>query len=471
MALSARPPNLRNPGLFVLLAGQLLPMIDFSIVNVALSAISTSLHASQAQLEMVVACYGVAFAVCLASAGRLGDRFGRRRLFTFGVVLFGLSSLLCGMAPSILWLLLARAAQGIAAALIAPQVLATIHVTLRGRRHALALGLYGAIGGLAFIVGQVLGGWLISADLAGQGWRSVFLINIPICIGILPFLYRVVPETTRENAAGLDLPGTALFALVVAFLLVPMALGPSQRWPAWCLALLGAVLPLGAALLLVERRQERLGRFPLLSPALLGVPGMRFGFVIALLFFSGWSGFMFTMAVMLQSGAGFTPLQSGNAFIALGAAYFLGSLLSRRVVERLRAVPTLLAGLAVQIVGLLGLMAALEAVWPHPTLVNLAPATALIGFGQAFIVNCFFRIGLSDVPRDQAGAGSAMLATMQQTSFGLGAALLGGVFGVALQATGTYRSAILVTLATESGLMLALAATALHQLRRRREAA
>lgn len=216
-------------GLCILLAGQLLPMIDFSIVNVALDALAHSLGASETELELIVAVYGVAFAVCLAMGGRLGDNYGRRRLFVLGVALFAVASLLCGLAGSVWLLLVARALQGVGAALVVPQILATLHVSLSGHAHSRALAAYGAIGGLAFVVGQVLGGFLVSADIGGLGWRSVFLINLPICLGILLCSRRWVPETRAEHAARVDAPGTLLLAALILCLLLPLALGPDRK--------------------------------------------------------------------------------------------------------------------------------------------------------------------------------------------------------------------------------------------------
>ena len=359
------PPALGRAGLMILLAGQLLPMIDFSIVNVALDAIARSLDATPTQLELIVAIYGVAFAVCLAMGGRLGDNFGRRRLFCHGVWLFGFASLLCGLAGTVWMLLLARALQGVGAALIVPQILATLHVSLRGREHSRALGLYGAIGGLAFVVGQVLGGFLVSADIAGLGWRSVFLINLPICVLVLGCARLWVPETRQNDAARIDRPGTVLLALLIVFLLLPLALGPAQHWPWPCVAMLLAVPPLLWALWRVELRQERRGAFPLLPPALLRLPSVRFGLLIAVLFFSCWSGFMFVVALLLQSGAGLSPFQSGNAFITLGVIYFLASLQTARLVERFGKVVTLRLGCVVQMTGLLVLMLTLSRAWPQ----------------------------------------------------------------------------------------------------------
>ncbi|WP_051228977.1 MFS transporter [Paludibacterium yongneupense] len=461
MVADTASPRLSRAGLYVLLSGQLLPMIDFSIVNVALDSISRSLKASHTQLELIVAVYGVAFAVCLAMGGRLGDNHGRRRLFGWGVALFAVASLLCGLSAAVWQLLLARVMQGIAAALIVPQILATLHVGLEGRERARALGLYGAIGGLAFIVGQVLGGFLVSSDIAGQGWRSVFLINLPICLAVLCRMGSRVPETRRANAVSVDVPGTVILALLIACLLLPLALGPSLHWSWPCLAELAAVPALAIVLFNVELRQEARGRHPLLPPALLRLASARFGLLIAVLFFSCWSGFMFVVALLLQAGAGLSALSAGNAFIALGASYFVSSLLSTRLVARIGMVPALLWGCAIQMSGLLGLMLTLRWVWPHPGILNLAPATVLIGWGQALIVSSFFRIGLSDMSADQAGAGSSMLATVQQASFGLGSALLGAVFAQALHASGSYLEAVVTALSAEFALMGVLVCAAL----------
>ena len=450
------PPKLTNSGLYVLLAGQLLPMIDFSIVNVALDAISRSFQVSASALALMVAAYGIAFAVCLAMGGRLGDNFGRRRVFRCGVLFFGIASLLCGLADTIWLLLAARALQGVGAALIVPQVMATIHVALSGHAHSRALGLYGAIGGLAFIFGQVLGGYLVSADVAGMGWRIVFLINLPVCLAVLVSSYRWLPESRQEHAAMIDLPGTLLLTGVILSLLLPLALGPSLQWSWPCLAPLVAVFPLLAALWRFELRQERQGAAPLLPPSLLRLPSVRFGLFLGVLFFACWSGFMFVLALTLQGGAGRTPSQSGDAFVALGVAFFVASLQSSRLVARLGKVGALVLGCAIQMTGLVGLMLTLEWIWPHPGVLSLLPATVLIGVGQAFIVSCFFRIGLCDVPAEQAGAASSMLSTIQQAAVGLGSALLGTVFAQSLRHFGDYLDGALAALIVEFFLMLVL---------------
>ncbi|ELW9441551.1 MFS transporter [Pluralibacter gergoviae] len=448
-----------RPALLLLLTGQMLPLIDTSITNVALDSITHSLRTGPTQLALIVALYGVAFATCLAMASRLGDNFGRRRLFTAGVALFGAASLLCGLANSVAFLLAARTLQGIGAALIVPQILATLHVTLRGPAHARAISLYGGIGGIAFIVGQVGGGWLVSADIAGLGWRNAFFINVPICLLVLALSPRFIPETRSEARAGIDWRGTLLLALLLCCLLFPLALGHDLHWPPALKLMLTATLPLIWLMWRSAREQERRASPALLPPRLLRLPSIRFGIVIALLFFSAWSGFMFCMALTLQAGLGMTAMQSGNSFVALGVAYFISALNAPGLIARYSTGRILLGGLAVQISGLALLAVTFWWAGKRADALVLSPATALIGYGQALIVNSFYRIGMRDIAACDAGAGSAILSTLQQSTLGLGPALLGSLY-LALAGTGGDIFAITGFLALEIAMMLLLAAAA-----------
>ncbi|QUX97269.1 MFS transporter [Marinomonas sp. CT5] len=445
--------TLSRAGLIILMAGQLLPLIDFSIVNVALASIAESLHASHIQLELMVAAYGVSFAVCLAMCGRLGDNFGRRRLFILGVWVFGIASLACGVASSIHGLLFARALQGVGAAMIVPQILATLHVTLTGKRHSFAIGLYGAIGGLAFVLGQVLGGFLVSGDVAGLGWRSVFLINIPVCLGILIFARIWLPESRSEHPANVDWPGTFVLAAALLCLLIPVSLGPEYHWSWPFIIMLLGVMPLLYAFWNIEKHQENRQRFPLMPPRLLRLHSIQFGFILAIFMFASWSGFMFSVALTFQSGLGKSPLESGNAFIMLGMSYFVGSLLTAKISNRIGKLNTLFLGCALQIPGLLGLAWTFYHFWPNIGITTLLPTTLFIGLGQSFIVGSFFRIGLSEVASKDAGAGSAMLTTIQQAAFGLGSALLGSIAYQTFDITQSHKIAISTTLCAEVCLM------------------
>lgn len=458
MNSSAASPG--RAGLVLLLTGQMLPLIDTSITNVALDSITQSLHTTPTQLELIVALYGVAFAVCLAMSSKLGDNHGRRRVFAYGIALFGLASLLCGMANSINELLAARILQGAGAALIVPQILATLHVTLKGREHARAISLYGGIGGIAFIVGQMGGGWLVSADIAGLGWRNAFFINVPICLVVLAFGHRCIPETRSDSPSGIDWSGTGYLALLLCCLLFPMALGRELKWPLALQAMLLAIVPLVWLMRRNALQKQRLGKNPLLPPRLLKLPSIRFGLVIALLFFSAWSGFMFCMALTMQSGLGMAPWQSGNSFIALGVAYFISALYAPKLIARYSMGRILLMGMSIQISGLVLLMVTFWCFDLHTGALALAPSTAMVGYGQALIVNSFYRIGMRDISHQDAGAGSAILSTLQQATLGLGPALLGSLF-LSIAAHGGYIAAIVGFLAVEVILMLVLAGIAL----------
>ncbi|PKA28874.1 MFS transporter [Cedecea lapagei] len=449
-------------GLILLLTGQMLPLIDTSITNVALDSITHSLHATATELELIVALYGVAFAVCLALGSKLGDNLGRRRLFMWGVAAFGAASLLCGMAGSVEQLLGARVLQGAGAALIVPQILATLHVTLKGTAHAKAISLFGGIGGIAFIVGQMGGGWLVSADIAGLGWRNAFFINVPICLLVLALSRRYVPETRRETPSRIDWQGTTLLAVILCCLLFPMALGPELHWPLVLQLALIAVVPLMLWMRASALRKQQRGEHPLLPPRLLKLTSIRFGMVIALLFFSAWSGFMFCMALTMQAGLGMAPWQSGNSFIALGVAYFVSAWYAPKLIARYSMGRILMTGLTVQIAGLLLLIATFWRFGQANTALTLAPATILIGYGQALIVNSFYRIGMRDISSCDAGAGSAILSTLQQATLGLGPAILGTLFlTFARHNGGHYPQAMIGFLSIEVVMMLALGGIAL----------
>ncbi|MEX3018967.1 MFS transporter [Kluyvera sp. STS39-E] len=468
MKTSAVSPG--RAGLFLLLTGLMLPQIDASITNVALDAITASLHASATQLELIVALYGVAFAVCLAMGSKLGDNYGRRRLFMWGVAMFSLASLWCGLAQSITALLAARTLQGAGAALIVPQILATLHVTLKGTAHARAISLYGGIGGISFIVGQMFGGWLVSADIAGLGWRNAFFINVPIGLLVLAFSRRHIPETRRDEHTSIDWQGTLSLGLILCCLLFPMALGPELHWP-WSMRLmLLAIIPLLLWMRASALHKERNGGHPLLPPRLLKLTSIRFGMLIALLFFSVWSGFMFCMALTMQSGLGMAPWQSGNSFVALGVAYFLSALYAPKLIARYSMGRILLAGLAVQVGGLLLLMETFHRYGQTTSALTLVPSTVLIGYGQALIVNCFYRVGMRDITANDAGAGSALLSTIQQATMGLGPAVFGSLLlALVRNHHGSYPQAMIGFLGVEAVMMMLLAMIAVglrHHLNR-----
>ncbi|MFJ1864754.1 MFS transporter [Streptomyces sp. NPDC088097] len=438
-------------GLFTVLLGAALPLIDFFIVNVALPAIDSDLAAGPALLELVVGGYGVAYAVLLVLGGRLGDTAGRRKLFLIGMAAFGLTSLACGLAPTAWTLVGARVAQGAASALMLPQVLATIQATTQGPRRARAMSLYGATAGLSMVLGQILGGVLVAADLAGTGWRAVFLVNVPVVLLGLLLAVRAVPETRSERPAAVDVPGTLLLALSLLSLLLPLTEGRAAGWPLWTLVSLG-IFPLAAlAFYLTERRADRLGRTPLVPPSLLRLESLRRGLVMMVPFSVGFSGFMFVMAVALQQGLHLGPVAAGLALVPMAVAFFAASLAGPRLVGRFGS-RVVTAGGLVQAVGIALLLLAFRSGGQELSVAALAPGMAVAGLGQGFQLPVLIRLMLSDVPADRAGVGGGVMVTAQQSALALGVATLGSLF-LALAPERGMGEALQVILLVQLGLI------------------
>ncbi|MFG2285456.1 MFS transporter [Streptomyces sp. NPDC048595] len=447
-------------GLLTVLLGAALPLIDFFIVNVALPTIDHDLHAGAAMLEMVVAGYGVAYATLLVLGGRLGDTIGRRRLFLWGLAAFGVTSLACGLAPDAGTLVGARVAQGAAAALLLPQVLATIQATTTGKRRAKAVSLYGGTAGVSSAVGQVLGGLLVSADLAGTGWRAVFLVNVPIAAAAWLLAARTVPETRSPRPTRADVPGTVLLATTLITLLLPLTEGRAAGWPLWSWALL-AVFPFsGAAFLYVERRAERAGRTPLVPPSLLRIPSVNSGLAVIVPFSLGFGGFMFVVAVALQTGLHYGPFAAGLSLAPLCVTFFLASLAGPRLVRRFGR-RVVIAGSLIQGIGLIALALTVHTSWPGTSVAGLAPSMAVLGFGQGMVLPVLLRIVLSELPVAQAGVGGGVMVTTQQSGLALGVATLGTLFLALLPAVGI-RDALLAALLTQLAIVAGTTALALR---------
>ena len=220
----AGPPRGALP---VLLAGTFITLLDFFIVNVALPNIQRSLHAGPSAIQFVVAGYGLALAAGLIT-GRLGDLYGRRRVYTIGLVLFTVASAACGLAPGAGFLVGARVVQGAAAALALPQILGIINASYTGIRKAKAYTAYGMAIGFGAVFGQLIGGILIKADVAGLGWRSIFLINVPIGLAAALLAPRLIPESRAPGGARIDLLGTVLVSAGLVAIVLPLVEGQQE---------------------------------------------------------------------------------------------------------------------------------------------------------------------------------------------------------------------------------------------------
>ncbi|MEV5504984.1 MFS transporter [Streptomyces orinoci] len=472
-ASSASPASAASPapalsalGLLTVLLGAALPMLDAFIVNVALPTIDHDLDAGPALLEMVVGGYGVAYAVLLVLGGRLGDMLGRRRLFLWGTAAFGLTSVACGLAPDAWTLVAARVAQGAASALMMPQVLATIQATTSGAKRVRAMSYYSSTAGVASALGQVLGGVLVSLDIAGTGWRSIFLVNAPVAVAALLLALRTVPETRSEQPTRVDGPGTALLSLTLVSLLLPLTEGRATGWPLWSWLLLALFPVATVSFVVVERRAERLGRTPLVPPSLLRIPSMRSGLLVLVPFCLGWGGFMFMMAVALQEGLRLGPMAAGLALVPLCAAFFAASMAGPRLAARHgRRVVT--AGALLQAIGLLAGIATFHWGWDGLNAWGLAPALTIQGLGQGLLFPLTMRTMLSEVPVAQAGVGGGVTVTAQQSFMALGVATLGTLF-LSLASSAGMADALTATLGVQLAASAATVGLSLRLPRRMR---
>jgi MFS family permease len=296
--------------LLVVLTGTFMTFLDFFIVNVALPSIQGRLHAGPAAIQLVVAGFGLAFAAGMISGGRLGDLYGRRRMFTVGLALFTVTSAACGLAPTAGFLDVARVLQGGAAAMMTPQVLAILGTIYTGPRRAKAFAAYGMTMGIAGVGGQLIGGALIALNPAGAGWRSIFLINVPVGITALALVPRILPESRGERAR-VDLVGTALITAALTAIVLPLVEGRQQGWPVWTVLCL-AVAPVLLAVFVAHQRARRAGgRAPLVRLDLFRDRAFSVGTLTGIAFAAVPASFFFVLALYLQDGRGLSPLVSG----------------------------------------------------------------------------------------------------------------------------------------------------------------
>ena len=320
-------------GLSVLLLAGFVTIFDLFVVNVAIPSIQAGLGANFAEIGLIVAGYELAFGVLLITGGRLGDRFGRRRLFIIGMAGFTLASAFCGLAPDTGYLISARLLQGLAAALLFPQVYASIRVNFAGNDRRKAFGLLGMTLGLAAIAGQVLGGWLVHVDLFGLSWRTLFLINVPV--GVLAILTaRSIPESAAPQRPQLDWIGVVLISSGLTLLLVPLIEGPVQGWPAWSLWSPGIALIVLALFCRQQVHRRMSGKWPLVDMRLMAKHHFALGTLLVLLVYSTSSSFFLCFALLVQTGMGLDPFMAGSLFAPCSVGFVLASLAAPRVLSR-----------------------------------------------------------------------------------------------------------------------------------------
>ena len=407
----------------VMLSGIFMVVLDFFIVNVALPSLQHDLHAGVGALQFIVIGYGIATAAGLITGGRLGDMYGRRRLFTVGIGLFTLASAACGLAMNAEMLVAARIVQGLAGALLQPQVLAMIGQLYPGPQRAKAFATYGLTLGLGAASGQLIGGLLIHADVAGLGWRSCFLINVPVGAVALALVNHVLPPMQGQSSSRLDLPGVVLIATALTAGLFPLVVGRDAGWPAWSLACLAASLLLAAVFWEHQRRLAAHGGQPLVAPSLMAEKPFVLGLLVTLTFYAGNASLYFVLALFLQQGLGLSPLASGLLFTAMAGGFFATSMASPWFASRLGR-QAIFVGALVLAAGhamtfaVIAKLSAGNAAWMLPLLL-------VQGCGLGMVMAPLVSTVLAGLPAQHAGVASGVLATVQQMGNAAGVALIG----------------------------------------------
>jgi EmrB/QacA subfamily drug resistance transporter len=412
--------------LAVILCGTFVYVLDFFVVNVALPSIQRDLAASSAAIEWVVAGYGLTSAAFLVTGGRLGDHYGRRKLFCVGIATFTVTSALCAAAPSAGFLVAGRLAQGVGAAIMAPNVLSILGTTYTGPARVKAISVYGMVMGFAAAGGQLLGGLLIAANLAGLGWRVIFWVNVPVGIAALVLARRLVPESRAAARGRLDLLGAALFTTALVAIVLPLLDGRAHGWPAWSWASLAAGPALLAVFAAHLRAVARRGGQPLLDPAIFAVRAFRAGLTCQVLFWCQQAASYLLLALYLQEGRGLSPIKAGGVFAVLAVGYlatsFRAPALTMRFGRRVVA-----AGALVAAVGDLLLVLAVHSGGGGPV-AALFPGLFLLGAGQGLCITPLTTTVLSHADASRAGSVSGALSTAQQVGNAIGVAVSGVIF-------------------------------------------
>ncbi|WP_058041129.1 MFS transporter [Streptomyces roseifaciens] len=426
---SHAPPDPRRwPALAALLTATLMDVIDVTIVNVAIPHIQDDLGASYTAVQWTVAGYALTFALLLITGGRLGDVFGRKRMFLLGIAGFTVASALCGLAANAPMLIAARVAQGAMAGLMVPQVLATVHVTFPKGERAKVFGIHGAITATGTILGPVLGGILVQADLFDLSWRPIFLINLPVGLAALLIASRAMGESKAEQPPRVDLVGMGLAALGLLMLIYPLTEGRSLDWPVWTFLMMAAGVCVLAVFVVHQRAKTACDDSPLMPTGLFKARSFSAGIGVQLLVTLSLSVFFLAWMIYLQIGLGYSALRAGLAGLPFSVAVMAGAGLAMgALVPRFGRI-VLQAGALLMVAGLLLFSWQVGAAGPAIGYWQMAWPMVVLGLGMGMIVAPLTDTVLTDVPVRDAGSASGVSATAGQLGSAFGAALVAVVF-------------------------------------------
>jgi len=407
----------------VVVAANIMDLMDATIVNVAGPSIRTALGGSASTLQWLPAGYTLALAVFLITSARLGDMFGRRRLFLIGSAGFTLFSAACAAAPSMGVLIGFRVLQGAFGAMMIPQGFGMLKESFDEQEMSKVFGAFGPMMGLSMLAAPILAGGLVEANLWGIGWRLVFLINVPIGIATFAGGTKVLPRTITHPGVRLDVVGTALIGLALTALIYPLIQGRADGWPSWTFGTLGAGVVLLAAFVQWERRRRV---DPLVEPSLLTNRSYTSGVLVALAFFGAFGGLLLCVSVFVQVGEGFSPIRAGLTLLPMVVGMIAGMAGGFALVKPLGrnllhlGILVVAAGDVTLALTMMGLHRA--SIW------DLVPALVLIGLGFGGSIGQLFDFIVAGVGMDEVGSASGVLEAVQQLSSAAGVAALGTIF-------------------------------------------
>jgi EmrB/QacA subfamily drug resistance transporter len=409
--------------LAVVLAAEAMDILDTTTVNVAGPSVRRSIGGGVDLVQWLSASYTLAFAVLLITGGRLGDRYGRRRMFLLGAAGFTLASVLCGLSVTPWMLIAARLVQGAFGAVLLPQGIGLLTAAFPERELGKAFSAYAPVLSLAAVIGPLLAGGLIRWNLLGAGWRLIFLVNLLLGAVAIAGGVRYLPADGRATLRRLDGRGVLIAAAAMFLLVYPLIAGREAGWPWWTFALLAA----GVGVFCLFASHERRSAAPLIEPALLRRRAYLTGAAVALSFFAASAGILLVLSLYAQYGLGYSALGAGLALTPVAAGNMAGALVAMRFAPRLGGRATIQVNLAVAIAGL----ASVALLGPAPGGLVLAGPVLALGFGLGGIIAPLFSTILAGITPAEAGSASGSFGAVQQLAGSVGVAAIASLYTAA----------------------------------------
>ncbi|RXM53055.1 MULTISPECIES: MFS transporter [unclassified Chryseobacterium] len=406
-----------------LIAGAFLSPLDYFIVNMALPSIKSAFRASDHQLQMVIAIYGLTYGALVVCGGRLGDLYGRKKIFTLGLYTFLFSSLACAFSPTVTWLIIARLFQGVGASLLAPQVLASIKVLFGSNEQPKAVSLFSSVFGLASVIGQLLGGLLLSMHWSNFSWELVFLVNVPITIICIAGIHFTMDNSHEKTNSGIEFKGSLLLILALLMLICPLIFGQKYQWPWWIFAIMISGISLLFIFIRYEMYQLKNNHPILIDPTLLQYKPFALSLVI-IFFYNFTSGLFICYPYYLQEFLHQDSMHTGLAIVPYGVAFFLGPLMTAKI--QLSSYKMIYIGLGLLMSGFI-LCASCFYFQQKPSFITNI-TLFIAGLGHGIIMPVMMRTAINFTTKEKAGQASGLVSIGIQIGSVMGGAVIGTLF-------------------------------------------